>query len=82
MNRNTNDTDHDHIYNSSYICVTAGILILFWWLDMHKGIPCLVINRDKDDEVVMHEDQVSRCLILAAFSAVDVKVILICLMTW
>lgn len=49
---------------------------------MHKGIPCLVINRDKDDEVVMHEDQVSRWLILAAFSAVDVKVILICLMTW
>lgn len=43
---------------------------------MHKGIPCLVINMDKDD-VVMHEDQVSRWLILAAFSAVDVKVILI-----
>lgn len=42
---------------------------------MHKGIPCLVTNMDKDD-VVVHEDQVSR-LILATFSALDVKVILI-----
>jgi len=48
---------------------------------MHKGIPCLAINMDKDD-VVMHEDQVSRWLILATFNAVDVKVILIFLRTW
>lgn len=43
---------------------------------MHKEMPCLVINMNKGD-VVMHDDQVSRWLILAAFSAVDVKVILI-----
>lgn len=43
---------------------------------MHKEMPFLVINMNKGD-VVMHEDQVSRWLILAAFSAVDVKVILI-----
>lgn len=48
---------------------------------MNKGTPYLVINLDKDG-VVMHEDQVSRWLILAAFSAVDVKVILIFLRTW
>lgn len=43
---------------------------------MHKELACLVINMNKGD-VVIHEDQVSRWLILAAFSAVDVKVILI-----
>lgn len=52
------------------------IFMLFWSLDLHKEMPCLVINMNKGD-VVMHEDQVSRWLILAAFSAVDVKVILI-----
>lgn len=49
---------------------------------MHNGIPCLLINVDKDDGVAVHEDQVSRWLILAAFDVVDVKVILFCLRTW
>lgn len=48
---------------------------------MWKGIPCLLLNMDKGD-VVMHEDQVSRWLILVAFRVTDVKVILIFLGTW
>lgn len=70
-----------HLGDSS-ICNIAGILILFQGPDMHKRIPCLLINMDKDDGVAVHEDQVSRWLILAAFSAADVEVILFCLRTW
>lgn len=72
----------DHHLGDSCICGIAGVLILFQWLDMHNGIPCLLINVDKDDGVAVHEDQVSRWLILAAFDVVDVKVILFCLRTW